>query len=104
MTTLTQAHSPSSTTNGQSKVDCFTPLRNWLDSIDIHHPRFAHLICRLIPCQCAFERDIRVFGKTYHIPALCKLNPLYDELVSLRLRALTYLADVCSEDVKKYIC
>jgi hypothetical protein len=102
MTTATQDRSSSSTTNGRSKVDLLAPLRNWLDRITIHHPRFARLICRLIPCRCAFERDIRVFGKTYHIPALCKLNPLYDELIGLRFRALIYLTDVCGEDVKKY--
>jgi hypothetical protein len=37
--------------------------------------------------------------KLVHIPAMCKLNPLYDQLVGLRFRALSYLADECGEDV-----
>lgn len=97
-------HLPPLSFTGQSKFDLFAPLRRWINSIEIHHPKTAHYFCQLIPCQCAFERDIRVFGKTYHIPGLCKLNPLYEELISLRLRSLTYLTDVCTENVNKYIC
>ncbi|MDY7024694.1 MAG: Mo-dependent nitrogenase C-terminal domain-containing protein, partial [Cyanobacteriota bacterium] len=37
-----------------------------------------------------------------HIPPLCKLNPVYDELISLRFRALCYLADECGEDITPY--
>ena len=71
----------------------------------ITSPRQAHLICQLIPCDCPFERDIILFGrKLIHIPPLCKLNPLYLECVSLRVRALTYLAEDCREDVTPYIC
>jgi hypothetical protein len=40
--------------------------------------------------------------KLFHIPPLCKLNPLYEEVVSLRFRALCYLADECGEDVTPY--
>ncbi|MGG6296400.1 Mo-dependent nitrogenase C-terminal domain-containing protein [Leptolyngbya sp. AN02str] len=104
MPTLIQDHAPPFLPKKRSHRGLLTPLRNWLDSIDIRHPQFAHFLCRLIPCQCAFERDVHLFGKTYHIPALCKLNPLYDELMSLRFRALAYLADVCGEDVNRYIC
>lgn len=80
------------------------PLRRWIDRIEVKHRRFAHLACRLIPCCCPFERDLTVFGHTVHIPALCKLNPVYDELMGLRLRSLTYLADTCGEDVTQYLC
>lgn len=100
MATLTHEHS----LKGRSRVDLLAPFRKWLNEINVHHPKFAHFLCRLIPCECVFERDIQVFGKNYHIPALCKLNPLYDELICLRFRALTYLVDVCGEDVKKYLC
>lgn len=85
--------------------DLLAPLRRWVDRIEVKTPEFAHLICRLIPCQCAFERDLTLFGrKLFHIPALCKLNPLYNELVGLRFRALSYLTDICGEDVAQYIC
>ncbi len=83
--------------------DIFSPLRRWLDKLKIVDSHFAHSICRLIPSQCPFERNINIFGKVVHIPALCKLNPLYYELFGLRLRALTYLSDVCGEDIKQYI-
>jgi hypothetical protein len=43
-------------------------------------------------------------GHRFHIPPMCKLNPFYNEFVSLRLRALAYLSDDCGEDVTQYIC
>ncbi|MHC5727587.1 MAG: Mo-dependent nitrogenase C-terminal domain-containing protein, partial [Nostoc sp.] len=33
---------------------------------------------------------------------MCKLNPLYNELVYLRFRALCYLVDQCGEDIQSY--
>lgn len=85
----------------------FRPLakvRRWLDCCPINTPQQARRICRLIPAQCPFARTIRVFGRTLlRIPPLCKLNPLYPELMALRFRALSYLADECGEDVTAYI-
>lgn len=79
------------------------PLRQWLESYPIDNPLVAHRIARFIPSQCPFERDIKVFGHTIaHIPPLCKLNPFYDQFVSLRFRALCYLADECGEDIQMY--
>jgi hypothetical protein len=79
------------------------PLRNWLDNIQVSDRQLAHRLCKLIPAQCPFERDIKLFGKTlFHIPPLCKLNPLYEELVGLRFRAMCYLADTCGEDISQY--
>lgn len=37
------------------------------------------------------------------IPPLCQLNPFYEEVVMLRFRALTYLSDVCQEDISQYV-
>jgi Mo-dependent nitrogenase C-terminus len=83
--------------------DLLQPVRQWLDSIEIHNPKLAHSLCKLIPSQCPFERDITLFGrKLFHIPPMCKLNPLYEQVVFLRFRALCYLADVCGEDVTAY--
>lgn len=80
------------------------PVQEWLDQLDIHDPRVARFLCRMIPPQCPFERDINLFGhKVVHIPPLCKLNPLYEQLVGLRFRALSYLADDCDEDISEYI-
>jgi hypothetical protein len=79
------------------------PLRNWLDNIQVSDRQLAHRLCKLIPAQCPFERDIKLFGKTlFHIPPLCKLNPLYEELVGLRFKAMCYLADTCGEDISQY--
>ncbi len=79
------------------------PLRQWLDGIEVQTPRLAHFLAKAIPAQCPFERDITFFGrKVAHIPPLCKLNPLYEELVGLRFRALCYLVDQCGEDIQAY--
>jgi hypothetical protein len=91
-------------TKGSGGFYILYPLRRLVDRIPVKNSRFAHFICQLIPCCCPFERDINLFGRTYHIPSLCKLNPLYEEFVCLRFRALSYLADECGEDVTKYIC
>jgi Mo-dependent nitrogenase C-terminus len=85
------------------KFDLLQPLRQRLDSWEIQEPKLARLIAKTIPAQCPFERDIILFGrKIAHIPPMCKLNPLYDQFVGLRFRALCYLADVCGEDIQSY--
>jgi tellurite resistance protein len=86
------------------QVDAIHPLREWLDGLEIQDPRVARFLCKMIPSQCPFERDITLFRrKIVHIPPLCKINPLYEQLVGLRFRALSYLADDCGEDVSPYI-
>ena len=87
----------------QAQVDVLYPVRDWLGGLEIGEPKVARFLCKMIPPQCPFERDVKLFGrKIVHIPALCKLNPLYDQLVELRFRALSYLADECKEDVSPY--
>ncbi|MBN3947107.1 MAG: Mo-dependent nitrogenase C-terminal domain-containing protein [Nostoc sp.] len=86
------------------QINALHPLREWLDGLDIQDPRVARFLCKMIPSQCPFERDITLFGhKIVHIPPMCKINPLYEQLVGLRFRALCYLADNCGEDVSAYI-
>ncbi|KOP27050.1 nitrogenase [Hapalosiphon sp. MRB220] len=87
----------------QRRNDVLSPVREWLESIDVHNTKLAHFLCKLIPAQCPFERDVVVFGRTlFHIPPMCKLNPLYEEVVGLRFKALCYLADECGEDITAY--
>lgn len=87
-------------TDRSSKIDPLKPAREWLDQLEVHDPRLARFVCKLIPSQCPFERDVVLFKKKLmHIPPMCKINPLYDQLVGLRFRALSYLADDCGEDV-----
>ena len=79
------------------------PLRQWLDHIEIQDAETAHRLCQTIPSRCPFERTISLFNRTlFSIPPLCKLNPLYEQVVGLRFRALCYLADECGEDVSRY--
>ncbi len=85
-------------------VDVLHPVKDWLEGMEIKDPRLAKFVCKVIPPQCPFERDINLFGrKVAHIPPLCKLNPLYEQFTMLRFRSLSYLADECGEDVTKYI-
>ena len=87
----------------KQKPDLLLPLRNWLLHMEIKNSTFAHRLCKLIPSQCPFARTFKIKGRTLlTIPPLCKLNPLYEELITLRYRALCYLADNCGQDVSKY--
>ena len=87
----------------KSRIDVLLPLRKWLDNIEVKNSTIAHRICKSIPSQCPFEREIRLLGRTIvKIPPMCKLNPLYNEVIALRFRAICYLADVCGEDVSVY--
>ncbi len=86
------------------QLDALRSIREWLDKLEIHDPRVARFLCKMIPSQCPFERDVKLFGrKIIHIPPMCKINPLYEQLVGLRFRALSYLADDCGEDISSYI-
>ncbi|MBE9078446.1 TerB family tellurite resistance protein [Romeria aff. gracilis LEGE 07310] len=88
----------------QSGVDPLKPAREWLDQLEVSDPRLARFVCKLVPSQCPFERDVKLFGKKIvHIPPMCKINPLYEQLVGLRFRALSYLADDRGEDVSAYL-
>jgi hypothetical protein len=101
---IQRIHSPMTVSNAQiPSFDGLSPVRHWLNTLEIRNARLAHLLCRIIPVQCPFERDIRFLGHTLvHIPPLCKLNPLYEEVVYLRFRALCYLAEECGEDIRCY--
>ncbi|MCP9850572.1 Mo-dependent nitrogenase C-terminal domain-containing protein [Cyanobium sp. Morenito 9A2] len=69
-------------------------VRRWLDGLNPHDPAVAGFLVHLIPAQCPFERDIILFGhKVVHVPPMCTINPLYNQLVALRLGCLTSLAD-----------
>ncbi|MEM7592699.1 MAG: Mo-dependent nitrogenase C-terminal domain-containing protein [Cyanobacteria bacterium P01_A01_bin.83] len=102
----TGAASPLTPPSKKSKpgIDVLHPVKDWLEEMDVKDPRLAKFVCKVIPPQCPFERDINLFGRTIaHIPPLCKLNPLYEQFTMLRFRSLSYLADECGEDVTKYV-
>jgi hypothetical protein len=78
-------------------------VSHWFESIEIQNTKVAKLVCKTIPARCPFEREIKLFDHTvFRIPSLCKLNPLYEQLVDLRFRCLSYLADECGEDITVY--
>ena len=81
---------------------CLQPVRHWLETLEVQNSTLAHFFCKHIPAQCPFARDIQLQGYTLHIPPLCKLNPFYNQLMLLRWRSLSYLAEVCGEDITAY--
>jgi hypothetical protein len=77
-------------------------VRQWLDAIEINNLNVARCLCQIIPERCPLERNIALFGHTiFHIPPLCQLNPLYEQIVGLRFRSLCYLVE-SGEDVTRY--
>ena len=94
---------PSDFPRKPSRRNPLQPIYDWLDQLQVSDSKTAHWIAKLIPAQCPFERDLKLFGRTLaHIPPLCKLNPFYDQFVGLRFRALCYLVDECGEDIQSY--
>lgn len=78
-------------------------IRRWLSSVEINSPLKARLFCKIIPAQCPFEREIKLGERTIiSIPPLCHFNPFYEQLIALRFKSLTYLADECGEDITLY--
>lgn len=76
----------------KASADALAPLRHWLDDLQPDEPSVARFLIRLIPPQCPLERDVTIFGrKLLHIPPMCRINPLYEELMALRFRALCFL-------------
>jgi hypothetical protein len=33
----------------------------WFDAIEVHDPKIAQLLCKMIPARCPFEREIKLF-------------------------------------------
>ncbi|BBD67851.1 Mo-dependent nitrogenase family protein [Nostoc commune NIES-4072] len=78
-------------------------IRYQLESIEIRDYHLAKLLCKVIPSNCPFERTVTVFGRIlFQIPPLCKINPLYEQIVGLRFKSLLYLVNECGEDARKY--
>lgn len=87
----------------QKSLNPWKFLQKWLEDLEIKEEQTARRIVKLIPAQCPFERKIQMFGRVIvRIPALCKLNPLYEQLIGLRFRALCFLVESCGEDITPY--
>lgn len=80
-------------TPGEGADSALQRLRGWLDAQAPSDPAIARLLVKLIPAQCPFERDVTVLGhRIVHIPPMCRINPLYEQLMALRFRCLCLLA------------
>ncbi|MBE9011084.1 nitrogenase [Pseudanabaenaceae cyanobacterium LEGE 13415] len=66
-------------------------LRAYLDRIEITNSQTAQFICQWVPDRCPFERKVYLFNYCIQIPALCQLNPLYRQFLTLRYKSLMYL-------------
>jgi hypothetical protein len=87
MTTLTQNHS-------RQYPYLLKYAQQWLENLEIKEEKVARLIVKLIPAQCPFAREICFFGQVIlRIPPLCKINPFYEQLMTLRFRALCFLVE-----------
>lgn len=76
-------------------------VRKWLQSLEINNYKIAKLFCTIIPAHCPFQREIKIFNHILlRIPPLCKLNPFYEELIALRFKSLSYLANQPSNNLK----
>jgi hypothetical protein len=95
VTELTDHPGVTVVSEGETPVpDLLGGIRAVLEGLEFHDLQTALSVVKRIPSQCPFERTITFKGRTIlKIPPLCKLNPLFGELQSLRFRALTYLAD-----------
>ena len=83
----------------KENLDVLKPIRNWIEGIPVENEKTAQRIVSIIPADCPFERDIKIFKRTVaHIPPMCKINPLYEQLVMLRFKAMCYLVDECGMD------
>ncbi|MBW4621684.1 MAG: nitrogenase [Cyanosarcina radialis HA8281-LM2] len=80
-----------------------TPLCQHLESVEINNYITARIVCQIIPASCPFKREIKLFDRTIvRIPALCQLNPFYEQIIGLRCKSLEYLTNKCSKPLTKY--
>jgi len=69
----------------------------WFDALELHDPKVAQLLCKLIPARCPL-REKSSSLTTLYIPPLCQLNPLRASGWPT-LQGSPLLADECGEDV-----
>jgi hypothetical protein len=83
-------------------ISPFNIIKKRLENLEIRTKETAEKIVSLIPNNCPFAREVRVFNLSIlKIPPLCKLNPFYEDLMMLRFRALSFLCEM-GEDITPY--
>ncbi len=96
---MTRFLAPSQVLLPTLRIQPLAPFRAWINRIEVHQSWFARWVCRLVPNVCSRGYDLRCLGYTIlHLPSLCKLNPLYDELLDLRFRAAEFLYEQSGSD------
>lgn len=69
------AFSQFSSQSSKKSVDILEPVKRRIENIPVENPQTAHRIVSLIPADCPFERDLKLFGRVIaHIPPMCKIN------------------------------
>jgi len=41
-------------------------VRQWLESLEVRDPKIARLLCKIIPTDCLFNRETKLF--THSVP------------------------------------
>lgn len=89
------------------RLDLLQSVYQWLDGIQIHNPKSAPFLCKVIPAQCPFEHDIKHLvdamkpaKRSFHlrqIPLFYKADPDYGTRVAqgLGIKILS-----CAQPVK----
>ena len=70
----------------------FAPLKQWLDSLDLGDEMIFSFVVQLFPSQCPFERDFIFLVACWSLsfPPMCKIHPLFEQLVALRFRCICH--------------
>lgn len=62
---------PVQPTDDEHGLEPLKPAREWLDQLEVKDPRLARFICKMVPSQCPFERDVTLFKKRLSIFPRC---------------------------------
>jgi len=76
------------------RLELLRSVRHWLDALEVREPRVARLLCKLIPAQCPFERDIKLFGKSLSYATVVQAQPALRTISWPTLRSMCYLEGI----------
>lgn len=73
----------------QPNYSLISAFKEALNNFEFTNKDRAERFVKLIPNSCPFAREVKAFGKTIvNIPPLCKINPLYEEIMMLKFRTI----------------
>jgi len=71
----------------------------WFDALELHDPKVAQLLCKLIPARCPLREKSSSLTTLYFIFHPCASWTLSTSKWLAYASRLSYLADECGEDV-----